>query len=108
MGPSPDRRRLPRTPTQVECKLLRPFAPRYVEAVTVDISSSGVLLLVEAGSPLRVGEEVELVIAWDGAPLITAEDTLAGVVVRAGGSDLRLQPAAIEFDATPARLAGGF
>lgn len=98
MGPSPDRRRRSRDPIQVECKVLRPDATRYVEAVTVDISDTGALLLVDAGTRLRVGERVELAIAWDGEPLVVADRTLAGAVVRAGGADLRLQPAAVEFD----------
>ncbi|MEZ6243880.1 MAG: PilZ domain-containing protein [Phycisphaerales bacterium] len=96
--PSPERRRERREPIQVECKILRPWADRYVEAVTVDVSKGGALVLVEAGSPLRVGEEVEVLIAWDGQPLIVAEWTLRGTVVRAAGADLRLQPVAVRFE----------
>ncbi len=98
MGNDRPLRRHHRSPVQVECKLLRPDASRYVEAGTVDVSDSGALLLVEAGTPLRVGEAVELAIAWDGAELIEAGRTITGRVVRAAGAEVRPQPAAVEFD----------
>lgn len=97
-SPPPDRRRDRREPIQAECKILRPWADRYVEALTVDVSRGGALVLVEAGSPLRVGEEVEVLISWDGGPLVVVEGTRAGTVVRAAGADLRLQPVAIRFE----------
>jgi len=100
----PNRRHSPRFDASLECKVLRPWTTSYLAATTADISESGLLLVIEAGSPLRVGEEVEIGLSWSGEALIIAEQMIKGRVVRAGGSDLRMQPVAIEFDRAQTRV----
>ena len=102
---SPDRRRAPRLEAALECKVLRPWTTSYLAARTADISESGVLLVIEAGAPLRVGEEVEIGFSWGGEALIVADQLVRGRVVRAGGSDLRMQPVAIRFEQSQTRVA---
>lgn len=100
-----NRREAERIDVTIECKVLRPWTTSYLAARTADISQTGVLLVIEAGAPLRVGEEVEIGFAWTGEALIVAEQLVRGRVVRAGGSDLRAQPVAIRFDQAQARVA---
>ena len=100
----PNRRHAPRLSATLECKVLRPWTTSYLAARTADISESGVLLVIEAGSPLRVGEEVEIGFSWAGEALIIAERMVKGTVVRAGGSDLRMQPVAVEFNHAQTRV----
>ncbi len=102
--PQPNRRQSPRHSAMLECKVLRPWTTSYLAARTGDISETGVLLVIEAGSPLRVGEEVEIGFSWEGEALIVAEKMVRGTVVRAGGSDLRMQPVAVEFDRAQTRV----
>lgn len=100
----PNRRESRRISATLECKVLRPWTTSYLAARTADISESGVLLVLEAGAPLHVGEEVEVGFSWEGEALIVAERMVRGTVVRAGGSDLRLQPVAIRFERAQTRV----
>lgn len=100
-----NRREAKRIDVMLECKVLRPWTTSYLAARTADISESGVLLVIEAGAPLHVGEEVEVGFSWSGEALIVAEQLVKGRVVRAGGSDLKAQPVAIRFDRAQTRVA---
>ncbi len=103
-APTINRRQTQRFDATLECKVLRPWTTSYLAARTADISETGALLVIEAGSPLRVGEEVEIGLSWSGEALIVAERMIRGTVVRAGGSDLRMQPVAVEFECAQTRV----
>ena len=100
----PNRREARRIEATLECKVLRPWTTSYLVARTADISETGMLLVLEAGAPLHVGEEVDVGVSWQGEALIVAERMIRGTVVRAGGSDLRMQPVAIRFDRAQTRV----
>lgn len=93
-----ERRQSPRVPAEIECKLIRPDATRYMQARTADLSTTGALLVIEAGAPLYVGEQVLVALAWDGGALLEADALVSARVVRAGRYSMRLQPVALRFD----------
>ncbi len=92
-----DRRRHPRTSTELPCKVLRPALARYLSARTTDLSAGGALLDIATTRPLEVGESIAVGIAWHGEGVLRSRDLVDATVVRADALPGSRQRIAVRF-----------
>jgi hypothetical protein len=92
-----DRRGSAREPISRPCKLLHGPSRRYAPARTCNLSKGGALVEVDMARQLMAGEEVELVIAWKPAGVLSAGQMVPARVVRASTGDSGRQMVALEF-----------
>lgn len=92
-----DRRESARQPVVRPCKIMHGPSRRYAPARTCNISAGGALLEVDMGRQLMPGEEVELIIAWKPAGVLSAGEMVRARVIRASTGDSGRQMVALEF-----------
>lgn len=92
-----ERRRQPRQGSRYACKVLHVQTRRWFVGETRDLSRGGALLYVECTRPLTPGDDVDVVMAWNGEPLLSVQDAVRARVVRACESGERGQIVALEF-----------
>jgi c-di-GMP-binding flagellar brake protein YcgR len=77
-----DRRRHQRVPLTRLAKIRPTGTIGYSPAATIDVSASGVLLEARHAERFQVGDEVELVIAWNDQPVVPRAAAVRGRVRR--------------------------
>ncbi|MBC7834529.1 MAG: PilZ domain-containing protein [Phycisphaerales bacterium] len=95
--PGRDRRLHARQPVDRPGTVFRRSTLRYAAALTCDISTGGVLLELQTPRPVRLGEEVEVGIAWTRSPVISRAALVEGKVVRVTDLGDNRQRVAVEF-----------
>lgn len=93
-----ERRRYPRRKIDRACKVYCPATRRYIAARTCDVSDGGVLLIMESSQPMAVGDRVEVVIAWDWAPVLPATAMLPARIIRSAPVDVGRTAIAVAFE----------
>ncbi len=93
-----ERRRHPRLPIERPCKVFHKPSRQYLAASTCDISEGGALVRVDAKRPLNAGDEIDILIAWTKAPVVTQTTAIAGKVLRTPGAFAHHQFVAVRFE----------
>ena len=104
-NPFADRRTSHRQPIARSCKLFRPGSLQYASARTLNVSEGGALIEVVCPRPVKVGERVELGIAWSSSPIISADAFRTARVIRVSESAPDTHHVALQFAAAPALAA---
>lgn len=94
---SNDRRRHERTWTVRACRIRGANRVRAEVGETTNVSESGALLRLGTGGVFAVGEEVDVVVSWDGAGLVRSEEAVRCVVRRVVPMDYHHQAVAVEY-----------
>ncbi len=92
-----ERRRYARRSVAKPCKIFHCPSRRYLAAKTCDLSSGGALIHLENGRPLAPGEEVLLVVDWNGKNILPSDRMVHGTVVRVAGAIGRHQSIGVQF-----------
>jgi hypothetical protein len=74
-----ERRAHPRSPVVRACKVRPRGALRFDAGATDDASWGGVSLTVRTNRRFTIGDHVELVVAWEGEPVVKQEPVAARV-----------------------------
>ncbi len=77
-----ERRRHPRYAVSRAAKVRRTTGLPYCVAATVNVSSSGALVSTGSSGAFCVGDEIELVVAWEGEAVLPRASGVCGVVRR--------------------------
>ncbi len=93
-----DRRTATRMPVQRACRLRRQTGLVFGAARTVNVSTRGALLELDAPRPLTKGERLSVAVAWDNGPMVGASSFVPARVVRADLNDQGRQTVALQFD----------
>lgn len=94
----PERRRDPRFPIQRPLKLRNELTGKYLAGSTINLSSRGALIRIDAPGLLLAGQRIKIALAFHpGQALLPAGDMLEATVVRNYGPADN-QQIAIEFD----------
>ena len=94
-----DRRRHDRLWTVRGCRVRAVSRVRAETAETANVSESGALIRIGSTGTFGLGDEVEVVVAWDGEGLVRAEQAVRGVIRRIVPMDFHHQAIAVEFQA---------
>ena len=86
------------------CRIRATNRVRAEQAETTNLSESGALIRVGSEGTFGVGDEVEILVAWDGEAVVQSDDSIRGVVRRVVPMDYHHQAIGVEF-ATRARVA---
>ncbi|HLO41463.1 MAG TPA: PilZ domain-containing protein, partial [Phycisphaerales bacterium] len=81
-----ERRKYARRAVTRPCKIFHCPSRKYLAAKTCDLSSGGALIHLENGRPLAPGEEVLLVVDWNGKNILPSDRMVHGTVVRVAGA----------------------
>jgi hypothetical protein len=79
------------------CKVRDRRTASYASGETADYSSGGALIRVDRARPFGPGDEVDLVVSWDGSALVSADSLVRGRVRRVTPIDHHHQAVAVEF-----------
>ncbi len=93
-----DRRRHERRWTVRGCRIRALNRLRADPGETANISECGALIRVGSGWTFAIGEEVEVVIAWEGEGLVRSDRAIRGVVRRVVPMDFHHQALGLEFE----------
>lgn len=97
-APRAERRSERRYAIERPAKLYRPLTRQYAPAITRDLSRGGAMLDVHTPRAIRVGERLELGVAFDGDALVAQERMVQAVVVRAGELGATCQRVAVRYE----------
>lgn len=100
-----ERRRHHRQPAVRTCKVRDRRTSAYVAGVTADFSIGGAMVRVQRDRPFGPGDELDLLIAWDGAAVLSSEAAVRARVRRVTPIDHHHQAVAVEFVREGAALA---
>ena len=92
-----DRRRHTRRDLEKACKVFHPPTRRFAAASTLNLSASGALLAIDSARPLSPGEPLDLMISWDGGPVLASDGRVRCRIVRVALVEPRRQAVAVEF-----------
>jgi len=102
-GTPADRRVAQRVSIERNVKVFHPRSNRFIPARTLNVSDSGFLLEIDGPRPMLVGEELQIVIAWDRPTLVRREDLARVRIVRLDPAS-RVAVTKIDAAAQPALL----
>lgn len=103
-----DRRAYPRFALSRPAKVKLASSVKYHAAQTVDVSGGGLLVKIGTSRSLRVGDRLEVGIAWGKSPLLSASRLEAARIVRVVDSAPKVQTVAVEYEAPSlASIAAG-
>jgi len=77
-----ERRSHERMPLSRVCKVYHRPSRRYLAGSTIDVSPGGIAMRLDRRGRVRVGDDIDVAIAWESAGLVRAESMIPGKVVR--------------------------
>ena len=92
-----ERRKHDRQPIVHPCKVRDRRTASYSAGQTADYSPGGALIRVDRARPFGPGDEIDLVVAWDGEPIVHADALTRARVRRVTPIDHHHQAVAVEF-----------
>lgn len=100
-----ERRRHDRRTVVKRCKIRDRRTASFAAGETADLSAGGALIRVERARPFGPGDEVDLVVDWDGRTVLSSDDMLRARVRRVTPIDHQHQAVALEFKQVAAAAA---
>ena len=94
---SAERRAFPRTPLARPCKVRRAPGGHALPGQTINTSPGGLLIELHGARRLSPGESIEVLVAWDGAPVVASASAIEARVVRAIATTDDRQIVALRF-----------
>jgi hypothetical protein len=79
---NPERRHTPRLLMDRRAKVYCPLTRRFYAARTLDVSRTGAMISVTTPRTLRVGDEIEVAIAWNDRAVIPQSAMVKGIIMR--------------------------
>ncbi|MEM8834427.1 MAG: PilZ domain-containing protein [Planctomycetota bacterium] len=92
-----ERRRFPRQLATKPCRIRFENLPSLDRGETRDVSSGGALIRVGGDRPLRVGDEIDVVIVWRDDALVPLASMTPALVRRVSRDDEERQLVGVEF-----------